>query len=127
MSETNPAFQAFLDIKCMDDQQAWIDTYLSDEMRTQYVEAHNDITNYLRAQARPGQKLRINSRTGVADFTSDIEGEGIISGQYVAFELTMLPEGEEKFRLCLVFNDEGVVFRQFTITDETIETFVKTN
>lgn len=126
-AETNETYQAFLEINSMATQQAWMNKCLSQEMLNDYSIEHNALVEHLESAAIPGQKLKIQSVSGIADFYSDVEDEPMVSGQYVGFHLSMEPGESETFRICLVFNDEGVLFRQFTIGDDTVETYVKTN
>lgn len=125
--ETNEAYQAFLEIDSMDTQNAWMAKYLSREMYEEYADTHNHFTTLLEAEKRPGQKLKIQSISGISDFFPEIESDPVVSGQYVGFMLTMQPGKSEVYKICLVFNDEGVLAHQFNLDSSTVETDAKTH
>jgi hypothetical protein len=116
------AYEAFMKLTSLEDQQAWLAKYLTPELMDDYNYTEGRIKHDLSLVIEEGTNphLRIVPRTGVASFTAD-SGE-VMEDCIITTLVCFLPEFEaRKHCIHFVFNDEGHVHRVLWTSPETIQ------
>lgn len=121
-SFVSEAYTAFRALTGLDEQNAWLDKYLTPALKEDYVYIDNQIKEDLRLYIEDGQTtdLRITPRTGVSSFWTD--GGLALEDCVVATLICHIQQHEvRKHFIHFVFDDQGRISHVLWTSPETTQ------